>query len=250
MKQHFFYKCFRKTIIEFLNIFNDIKIAKYNKDGNIIKYIDVPIKLAPKSKFYYWLYDRKHEKRFPMISAEVTGIEHANDRLSGKHEANFIESVDGTTEYYMTPAPYDIEFELKIGAEYISEMDQIVEQILPFFNPFVYTKVDTPELNSTFNIKVLFQGMSVDQDVEIAEDEYRKVVWTMTFRVQSFLLHPKAEVKEVRKIINKFYISKESFEHAISETEQPSGVGNDAEELLVSAEKDKTDEIIVKYEVW
>lgn len=250
MKQYFFYRCFRKTIIEFLNIFNDIKIAKYDSDGNITKYVDVPVKLAPKSKFYYWLYDRRHEQRFPMMSAEVTGIDHANDRLAGKHEDHFIESAEGVTEYYLTPAPYDIEFELKIGAEYMSEADQIVEQILPFFNPFVYTKLDIPEINGSFNLKVLFQGMTVDQDVDIAEDEVRKIVWNMTFRVYSFLLHPKAEVKEVRKIVNKFYVSEESFEYATSSTEQPSGIGHDEEELLVSGQEDDTGKIIVDYEVW
>lgn len=71
----------------------------------------------------------------------------------------------------------------------------------------------------------------------------------MTFRVYSFLLHPKAEVKEVRKIVNKFYVNKETFEYATSATEQPSGEGHDEEELLVSGQEDDTGKIIVDYEV-
>lgn len=250
MRQYFFYKAFRKTIIEFMNIFNDIKIAKYDNDGNIIKYIDVPIKLAPKSKFYYWLYSRSHEVRLPMISVEVTDIEHANDRLTGKHEKNYIETVDGSVSYYLTPAPYDITFELKIGTEYHSEADQIIEQILPFFNPFVYTKLEIPEVQAEFNLKVLFQGLSADRDVEMGEDENRKIVWNLTFRVQGYLLQPKADVGEVRKVVTKFYTTEDAYEYANNETEQPSGAGHDAEELLVTGSYDNDGNELVKYEIW
>lgn len=250
MRQHFFYNCFRKTIIEFLNVFNDIRVAKYDNEGNIIKYVDVPIKLAPKSKFYYWLYDRTSEVRLPMMSVEVTDIEHSNDRITGKHEENYIETVDGEINYYLVPAPYDVTFELKIGTEYHSEADQIVEQILPYFNPFVYTKLQIPEVNFEKNLKIIFQGLSADRDSDIGEDEQRKIVWNLTFRVQSFVLQPAASVKEVKKIINKFYTTEEAFEYAVTETEQPSGEGHDAEELLVKGSYDDTGKEIIKFEIW
>lgn len=210
MKQYFYYKCFRRTIIEFLNIFNDVRIAKYDSDGNVTEYVNVPIKLAPKEKFYYWLYDRKHEKRLPMMSAEITEIDHSNDRISGKYEKNFIQKVDDGREYYLTPAPYDVTFELKIGTEYINEADQIIEQILPFFNPFVYTKLKIPEIDDEFNMKVIFQGLSLDQETEIDITELRRTVWSLTFRVQTFTLQPKASISEVKKIINKFYLDEYS----------------------------------------
>ena len=111
-----------------------------------------------------------------MMSAEVTNVDHANDRITGKHEDIPITSADGSIDYYLTPAPYDIEFELKIGAEYMVEMDQIVEQILPFFNPFVYTKLEIPEISDELNIRIIFQGVSVDQESEIPEDDQRKIV--------------------------------------------------------------------------
>ena len=40
--QHYFYNAMRKTIIQFLDIFNDIVIARYNQDtGAVIKYVKV-----------------------------------------------------------------------------------------------------------------------------------------------------------------------------------------------------------------
>jgi len=250
MKQYFYYKCFRKTIIEFLNIFNDIRIAKYDTDGNILKYVNVPIKLAPKAKFYNWVYNRSHEKRLPIMSTEITGVKHSNNRVSGKHEKNYIQTVEDGKKYYITPAPYDMDFELKIGTEYINESDQIIEQILPFFNPFVYTKLRIPEIEDEFNIKILFQGLSIDNPTDIAEDELRNIIWTLTFRVQTFLLQPIGDIEEIKKIIYKFYLDKESWAYRSSETEGPSGVGHDSEELFVKGEKDETGKIIVNYEVF
>jgi len=52
MDQYFYFASIRKTIIQFLDIFNNMRIAKYNPNGTILKYVEVPIKLAPKEKFY------------------------------------------------------------------------------------------------------------------------------------------------------------------------------------------------------
>ena len=71
----------------------------------------------------------------------------------------------------------------------------------------------------------------------------------MTFRAQTFLLQPKASVKEVRKIINKFYLSDDAYSYATSASEQPSGTGHDSEELLVKGYYDDTGQQIIKYEI-
>lgn len=250
MKQFFYYKCVRKTIIEFLNIFNDIRIAKYDSGGNVVKYINVPIKLAPKEKFYSWLYDRTGEKRYPMMSAEIVGIEHSRERLTGKHEENIADIENDDIPFYFTPSPYDINFELRIGTEYVNEADQIIEQILPYFNPFVYTKLRIPEINKNFNIKIIFEGLTIDNPPDIDEEDYRRLVWTLTFRAQTFLLQPIGDIKEIQKIVHKFYTTDETWAYRNSDTEAISGIGHDAEELLVSGRIDEDENEIIKYEVW
>ena len=75
MKQYFFYKTFRKTIIQFLDIFNDIYIARYDIDGNVLRQVNVPIKFGPKSKAYMFIRNQqKTEEMLPMITVELQGI--------------------------------------------------------------------------------------------------------------------------------------------------------------------------------
>ena len=51
MKQYFFFNVFRKTIVQFFDAFNDIKIARYAADGlTVDRYIEVPIKHSIKEK--------------------------------------------------------------------------------------------------------------------------------------------------------------------------------------------------------
>jgi hypothetical protein len=51
-RSFFHFGIIRKSIIKFLAIFDDIKIAKYNNDGSVEKYVDVPLKFMPKQKYY------------------------------------------------------------------------------------------------------------------------------------------------------------------------------------------------------
>lgn len=51
---HYYYETIRKTVLQFLNIFSDIKIARYDNDtGNILKYIKLPVSFSPKSKAWF-----------------------------------------------------------------------------------------------------------------------------------------------------------------------------------------------------
>jgi hypothetical protein len=53
MDNYFHFNTIRKTTIRFLDVFNNIKIAKYNEEGIITKYVTVPLIYAPKQKFYH-----------------------------------------------------------------------------------------------------------------------------------------------------------------------------------------------------
>jgi hypothetical protein len=48
---HFYYEVIRRTIIQFINIFSNINIARYDDTtGDVLKYLRVPVTFAPKSK--------------------------------------------------------------------------------------------------------------------------------------------------------------------------------------------------------
>lgn len=245
MKDFFYFGSIRKSIIQFLNIFDDLKIAKYDKQGNINKYVDVPIKFMPKSKFYSWVNERTHEKRYPCIGVEIVGIEYDNQRHTGKHEKVHLSVTDDSVTYQQSPIPYNITFDMHIATEYISEMDQLVEQILPFFDPFVFTRVKVDELGFAWDMNVRFDSCNIDEESDI--DDYRKVEWVLSFTTQTFMLKPTSNINTIRKVVNKFYLSEESWNNIDTTTDMPSGQGSEDEEILVIGSKEDN-KILIEYE--
>ena len=85
MKTYYYYQSLRKTIIQFLDIFNDIRIARYESDGATVRgYLTVPLKFAPKTKAWYWINERKYDEILPIMSATMQSCEFATDRVVNK----------------------------------------------------------------------------------------------------------------------------------------------------------------------
>lgn len=247
-RQFFYHGSIRKSIIKFLSIFDDLKIAKYNSDGNITKYVDVPIKFMPKKKFYSWLYLRTHEKRYPMMGVELTSVEYDPNRASGQQEYIKVSTGDSSITRAPSPTPYNLGFTLSVATEFQNEMDQISEQLMPFFSPFVYTKVKIDELDISWDMQVIFQGANIDTETTIDEDNQRNILWTYNFIAKTYLVKPTASIDLIKKVVNKFYLSDESWAKR-TDTEMPSGQGFEDEELLVIGWKED-DEILSRFMVF
>lgn len=241
----FFYGAIRKSIIKFLSVFDDIKVGKYNNSGNILKYVDVPVKFMPKKKFYSWLFQRSHEKRYPMIGVEITSIEYDSERATGALENVSVTIGENANTYTTNPTPYNIGFRVVMATEHMHEQDQINEQILPFFTPSIYTKLNIDELDIDWDMEITFDGASLDTETDIAEDDYRNISWSFDFTAKTWLLKPTFDINTIKKIVHKFYLSEESWDKRTT-TEMPSGQGFEDLELLLLGSKED-DEILATY---
>jgi len=223
-KQHYFYNAMRKTIVQFLDVFNDIVIARYNQDtGTVIKYVKVPLKFAPKTKQWYWTELRESGDRrdqvLPMMAVNLDQVAYAQDRQVNRNAR--IESYnDGTDgKSFFNPVPYDFTFSLQIAAEYMVDITQIVEQIFPFFTPEAYIRITIPELNieglatsgevgsDKLELRVVYNDSSKDAPVELDESGVRILMWTLNFTVQGYLFSPITQTKPIHKVIQNYYLS-------------------------------------------
>lgn len=197
MKTHYYYKALRKTIIQFCDIFNDIRIARY-KNGVVQEYIDVPLKFMPKEKIYFWINAKdenglpRKEIILPMIGIAINSVDYAEDRQTSKME-KIIHSIDGSTKRvsrYRNPAPYNVGFQVSIYGKSVVDVDQILEQILPYFTPRVVMRIYIPELDGYFEVPVIFEGATPEAAPEIDEGEYRTLRWDLTFQAQTYFFRP------------------------------------------------------------
>jgi len=251
MKTYFYYNALRRTIINFLDAFNDIKVIRYLADGTTIdKYIEVPVKLAGKEKTWYWLNERKADQVLPMITAWITTMDYATDRKvnSLADVCSVATPSAGDMTSYLHPVPYNLTFTMNIWSLHMSDTDQILEQIFPYFDPFIFIKVKIPELNSTFDVKVLFQSCTPEIITEIPDEEYRIINYTLDFQLQTYMFKPLETTSIVKKIATQYSLSENTFTANIGSGTLSAGPSGGFQGLIIGQGYDDDGSIISSYE--
>ncbi len=226
--QHYFYNVMRKTIIQFLDLFNDIVIARYDPaTGTVIKYVSVPLKFAPKTKQWYWTELREAEDRrdqvLPMMAIDLENIEYAQGRQVNRNHLVSLSNDSSKIKQYFNPVPYDFTFKVQIAAEYMVDITQIIEQIFPFFTPEHYIRITIPELNidnvgeedeagaGSLELRVVYESSSREAPIELDEASFRILRWDLTFKVQGYLFSPVSEVSRVENVVQDYYLTDDAF---------------------------------------
>jgi hypothetical protein len=263
-RTYYFYKAIRKTIIQFLDLFTNILVARYDNDGNIVKTVEVPVKFGPKEKAYYWIKEYSTEEKLPMISVVIQGIDFDSARMANRN-TDVVIAVDRETfrqTQYPSPVPYTITFGVTIWALHMVDIDQILEQILPYFTPHIVMRITIPELETTIDVKVVFQSAIPDIPEDWGEQEWRVVRWTLQFAVQTYLFKAaevdasgEAGVDVIKKTIANVYTDEDKFEARDTETlmltaSPPLSGGMDEIVYTEALGYDETAGILLYYEIF
>lgn len=87
-----------------------------------------------------------------------------------------------------TPTPYNIGFELSIMSKLQDDVLQIVEQILPFFQPaFNVTIRLVPEINEVRDIPIILNRVGFRDDYEGDYSTRRIIIYTLSFTAKTYL---------------------------------------------------------------
>ena len=137
--QYYYHEILRKTIIAFGTIFNDIHIRHRDGAGKETSDMRVPLAYGPMQKFLARLEQQPDLNRavqitLPRMSFETTNIAYDATRKGGITQT-FKASDGKKLRKVFMPVPYNIGFELNILVKLNDDALQIVEQILPYFQP-------------------------------------------------------------------------------------------------------------------
>ncbi len=204
---HFYYRLLRKYIITFGNMFNNITLKQLDTNGTEIKRTKVPILYGPKDK-YVVRYEQDPDLTkdtqitLPRMSFEVTGMQYDAKRKQNSllriARGNSATRVSST---YMS-VPYDMSFELNIYAKNIDDNNQILEQILPYFNPdYTPTIEPIPELDFLKDIPIILDNVVTNIQYESNYEGVRYVYTTLNFTLKGHFYGPTTTPKIIRKSI-------------------------------------------------
>ena len=205
---HFYNSIVRKNIIAFGTLFNNITMKSTDPDtGDVLEETKVPLAYGPKQKFLVRLTDtttRKVAITLPRLYFEMTGIDYDPTRKTSpiqKYKTIVDDNGDEIRIQYV-PVPYNINFELGVIAKSQDDALQIVEQILPYFQPsFSITLNMIPDMNEKRDVAVVLNNIGSEDEWDDSFMERRYIAYTFNFTMKSFLYGPYNTSDVIKKAI-------------------------------------------------
>jgi len=196
----FYNQSFRKLIIAFGQIFNNVVIQRTNSTGGVTARIKVPLAYAPKEKFLVRLdqqanlESREFATTLPRMGFEITGLSYDSSRkLTRVQKYSKVKSgEDGKKmNYNYSPVPYNISMNLYVFTATAEDGLQIIEQILPFFQPdYTVTVNVVPDLDIKRDIPIVLGNIGYEDTYDGDFTNRRAVIYTLSFTAKTYLFGP------------------------------------------------------------
>ena len=195
MFEYFYNEVFRSVIIGFGSIFNGIEVKK---SSSIIK---VPLAYGPTQKFLARMQQEADLNKpvsmtLPRMAFEFLGLQYDPTRKSTQTQTIINQTPDGANvkKNYL-PVPYNMKFELSIMTKLNDDMLQIVEQILPYFQPAYQVPINfLGNLKEKRDVPIQLDNITMEDDYEGNFDTRRALIYTLTFTAKTTLFGPITDV--------------------------------------------------------
>jgi hypothetical protein len=126
--------------------------------------------------------------KLPRMSFEITSFSYdATRQLTKLSNFNTLGTAITNRQKFYSPVPYNINFQLNVYAKNQDDALQIVEQILPTFNPQYSLTIKpfaTEYPNFKEDIPIVIQSLSFSDDFEGAMEQRRTIIYTLDFEMK------------------------------------------------------------------
>lgn len=234
---HYYYpRTIKNIVIALMDLFNDIRVYKYDSNETPIAEYHVPITFGPVQKYHQ---DRIEKHYFDTSAVDLSGytqvtevnqnyylqtprmalilnsITYNSERCYGPNEWRYwfkqsLELTETDLEKVfvdLQPTPYDFNFTLEIMTNSTDYFSQIMENILPYFNPKLYLRVkEFSFLNIERDLPVSLGNIPLDFLEEHGENDVRQINTKLELTVEAFLYRPWTYSKIIKVINSKYYV--------------------------------------------
>ena len=205
--QYFYHEILRKTVIGFGTLFNGIEIRHDNDSGGEVSRMKVPLAYGPMQKFLAKIEQQptiqgRPAITLPRMSFEMTNLNYDPSRKASITQTFKSGNTDNVKKVFM-PVPYNVGFMLSIATKLNDDMLQIMEQILPYFQPGLNITLNLiSSINEKRDIPIILESINMSDDYEGSFDNRRAMITTMQFSAKVYLFgavadNPEGLIKKV-----------------------------------------------------
>ena len=214
---HFYHKQIRNTVIAFGTIFNNINIKRLDSSGNPLQNIRVPLSYSPKEKFIARLdqnsdltgSDSSVAITLPRMAFDITGYAYDGSRKLNKNQKITAVTTNSDTSklnsQYM-PVPYDVSFELNAFTANSDDGLQILEQILPYFQPdYTVTMIQDRTMDTKRDIPFILESVDYEDSYTGSLTTLRRIIYSLKFTAKIYLYGPISTSAVIKKVSADLY---------------------------------------------
>lgn len=200
MFERFYNQSLRKVVVGFGSLFNNIYVEHDNpSDTNNPLVIRVPITYAPQEKFIRRLLEpssindaTRIENQLPRLSYIMTNV--APDASRRRSKFNSLQGGSLVNENCVPSnqqinelIPVNIGFNVFIYTRHIDDTLQIVEQILPYFNPDHIIELDMNDVQKGVRIPIVMSSNSITEKYDGDFGNRRINISSISFVAKAFI---------------------------------------------------------------
>jgi hypothetical protein len=259
MFEYFYNEILRRTVIAFGTLFNNITIKHTNSSNEVVSVIKVPLAYGPTQKFLARLnqspdLNKSTAITLPRMSFEFSGLVYDPARKVTTTQTFTVKDPENGTETkkaYM-PVPYNMQFELSIMSKLNDDALQIIEQILPYFQPSYNLTVELVEaINEKRDIPIVIENITMQDDYEGDFNTRRVLLYTIRFTAKTYLFGPvSTATKDVIKKTTVSYLTGTDTANTTREvvySSEPRAIKNYTGTVLTNLAKDiSTTDILIE----
>ena len=132
------------------------------------------------------------------MSFEFTGLTYDPSRKVTTTQKIVVQNPDSDTpdekKVYM-PVPYNMQFELAVMCKLNDDALQIVEQILPYFQPSYNLTVNlVGSIKEKRDIPIVLENITMQDDYEGDFESRRVLMYTLRFTAKTYLFGPVSDL--------------------------------------------------------
>jgi len=204
----FYHETIRKVIVSFGTMFNNINLVRKDSSGNISQSMKVPLAYGPREKFLVRLREDADLSKTVAITLPRIGFEITNLSYDPTRKLNRVQKfkkVKGAKSSQLDtqfmPVPYNIDIELYVMAKQSDDALQIVEQILPYFQPdYTFTINDQPDMGIKRDVPIILNSIAYEDTYQGDFTTRRALIYTLSFTAKFYLYGPVTSSKVIKTV--------------------------------------------------
>ena len=208
--RQFYHETVRNIIVGFGTLFNDIHVVRKNNSGVVTQSMKVPLAYGPKQKWLARLdqdagLDSKVAITLPRMGFEIQNLTYDParklNRVQKFKKVKTSASDSNKLDTQFMPVPYNLNIQLYAMAKNSDDALQMVEQILPYFQPdYTLTIKDMPEMGVARDIPIVLNSINYEDSYQGDYAERRAIMYTLDFTTKFYLYGPVTSSKVIKTV--------------------------------------------------